>query len=204
MFHFDRTISTKQNYAGSTLLKNKIILVGGYCATGKSTFARELSKRLELPCFVKDAIKEVIGEGFGAENTEVHIKNSKVTFLLMLAFAESFLQVGKSCVLESNFKKLESEQIKTLLEKYNCECLTFIFKGDLDVLYDRYIDRDNAGKRHWVHRLPNESRERFREGHLRNGIGEISIGRTIEIDATTFENIDYEKLFILAEDFLLN
>jgi hypothetical protein len=55
--------------------------------------------------------------------------------------AEQFLQVGKTCILESNFNSKGIEQIKILLEKYNYECLTFIFKGDFDVLFDRYIDK---------------------------------------------------------------
>ena len=40
-------------------MNNKIILVSGYCATGKSTFARNLSQSLNIPCFIKDTIKEV-------------------------------------------------------------------------------------------------------------------------------------------------
>jgi predicted kinase len=185
-------------------LKNKIILIGGYQATGKSTFARRLSDRCKLPCFTKDTIKEVIGEGFGAENTDVHLKNSIVTFSLMIHIAESFLRVGKVCILESNFRKSESEPLKHLLQKYNCECLTFLFKGDFNIIHTRSAARDSAGERHWVHNRTNEHKNDFKKWHLHNGYGNISIGQTISVDTTIFENVDYEKLFALTENFLLN
>lgn len=184
------------------LLKNKIILISGYCATGKSTFSHNLANRYKLPCFNKDTLKEVIGEGFGAENTDVHKKNSTVTFSLMLHIAEKFLQTGQICILESNFKKSESVHIESLLAKYDCECLTFLFKGDLDAIYDRYKERDRLGERHWVHSSAGENREGFIQGHLYAGLGDVAIGQTITVDATVFEDVDDAKLFNIAENFL--
>ena len=183
-------------------MENKIIIVGGYCATGKSTFTRKLSKFLGIPCFNKDTIKEVLGDGIGPENNTICQKGNFTTFILMLHIIEQFLQVGKMCIIESDFVLKESEQIKTLLEKYNYKCLTFIFKGDFDTLYDRYVGRDKTEKRHWVHDISNETRENFKEGHLYFGCGEIGIGQIAEVDATSFEKVDYEKLFSIAKKFI--
>ena len=185
-------------------MANKIIIVGGYCATGKSVFARKLSQLLNIPCFIKDVIKEVMGDGFGPENNMVEQKGSAATFLLMLHIAERFLQTGNICILESNFKAREIEQLKVLLEKYKADCLTFIFKGDFDVLFDRYMKRDVSEKRHWVHNTAGETAENFKEGHLRAGIGETGIGQTISIDSTSFANVNYEDLFALAKNFTLS
>jgi len=183
-------------------MKNKIILVGGYCAAGKSTFSLKLSQMFNIPCFNKDIIKEVLGDGFGPENNMVEKKGSTATFLLMLHIAECFLQTEKICILESNFKSREMEQINMLLEKYNCECLTFIFKGDFDILFDRYMKRDIAGKRHWVHNTAGENLDNFRDGHLQLGIGETGIGQTITIDATSFAKVNYKDLFNAAKKFI--
>lgn len=183
-------------------MANKMIIVGGYCAAGKSTFSRKLANRYGIPCFNKDTIKEVIGEGFGIENKDVHQKNSGVTFSLMLHIAEQFLQTGNVCILESNFKKPESEQLKRLLEKYDCECLTFLFKGDLCTLYDRYAERDRSKARHWVHTTAGEDRDAFIDGHLQSGLGDIQIGQTVIVDATDFDRVDFEELYSLAERFL--
>jgi predicted kinase len=185
-------------------MNNKIIIVGGYCATGKSTFARKLSQLLQIPCFIKDVIKEVLGDGFGPENNMVEQKGSAATFFLMLHIAESFLQTGNVCILESNFKSKEIVQLKVLLEKYKAECLTFIFKGDFDVLFDRYMKRDVSEKRHWVHNTAGENPENFKEGHLQSGIGETGIGKIITIDSTSFANVNYEDLFVLAKNFMIS
>jgi predicted kinase len=184
-------------------MNNKIIIVGGYCATGKSIFSRKLSQLLNIPCFNKDIIKEVLGDGFGSENNMVEQKGIAATFLLMLHIAECFLQTGNVCILESNFKAREIEQLKVLLEKYNCECLTFIFKGDFDVLFDRYMKRDTAEKRHWVHNTAGETADNFKEGHLLAGIGEKGIGQTITVDATSFAEVNYDELFALAKNFII-
>jgi predicted kinase len=184
-------------------MTNKIIIVGGYCATGKSVFARKLSGLLNIPCFIKDVIKEVLGDGFGPENNMVEKKGSAATFLLMLHIAERFLRVGNVCILESNFKAREIEQLKVLLEKYKAECLTFIFKGDFDVLFDRYMKRDTAEKRHWVHNTAGENIDNFRDSHLQSGIGKTGIGQTITIDATSFDKINYDELFAIVKDFII-
>jgi predicted kinase len=183
-------------------MNNKIIIVGGYCATGKSTFARKLSQLLNIPCFIKDVIKEVLGDGFGPENNMVEKRGSAATFLLMLHIAECFLQAGNVSILESNFKAKEIEQLKVLLEKYKAECLTFIFKGDFDALFDRYMRRDVSEKRHWVHNTAGETADNFKEGHLLAGIGETGIGETITIDTTFFEKVKFDDLFSLAKKFI--
>jgi len=185
-------------------MENKIIIVGGYCATGKSTFSRKLSKFLGIPCFNKDTIKEVLGDGFGSENNMVCQKGNFATFILMLHIIEQFLKVEKMCIIESDFILKESEQIKALLEKYEYKCLTFIFKGDFDVLYDRYVERDKIEKRHWVHDITKETRDNFKEGHLYFGCGEIGIGQVVNVDATSFENVNYENLLSIAESFTGN
>ncbi len=182
-------------------MKNKIILISGYCATGKSTFSYKLAEKLNLPCFNKDRIKEVIGDGFGAENKDVHKKNSAVTFMLMMHIAENFLKAGKPCILESNFKLHESEQVKKLLEKYNCECLTFVFTGDLEVVYERYIEREKTN-RHWVHIIEGEDKEMFMNSHKQFGQADVSVGQTVKVNTTDFDKVDYEKLYDIAENFL--
>ena len=183
---------------------NKIILVGGCCATGKSTFSNKLSNLLNIPCFNKDVIKEVLGEGFGSIENIVEKKGSSATFLLMLYIAEKTILSKNICILESNFKNNELEQIKVLLEKYNCECLTFIFNGDFDILFKRYMERDLLEKRHWVHNTAGENKEDFENGHKCYKMGEMGLGKIITTDATIFEKINYDELINIAKTFVNN
>lgn len=178
---------------------NKLILVAGYCAAGKSTFSRRLAQELHIPCFNKDIVKEILGDGFGPESGEVFQKGSRVTFMLLRHIAECFLEAGKICVLESNFRAGEIRQLCDLLAKYDGECLTFLLTGDLNVLYERYLDRDKASNRSWVHKPAGSDREAFKNGQLQ--FGEIAAGKTIPVDTTSFENMDYEHLLAIAKEF---
>ncbi|MCL2722018.1 MAG: hypothetical protein FWD47_11860 [Treponema sp.] len=63
-------------------MQNKIILVGGCCAAGKSIFSNKLSNLLNIPCFNKDVIKEVLGEGFGSIEDIVKKKGVSLLFYL--------------------------------------------------------------------------------------------------------------------------
>ena len=185
-------------------MKNKIIIVGGYCATGKSTFSRKLSHLLNIPCFNKDVIKEVLADGLGPQDNMIDKKGSNTTFMIMLHIAEQFLISNKICILESNIKLNESKLIKKLLEKYDCECLTFIFKGNLDVLLKRYMEREKEGKRHWVHISFGEDSDYFQKYHQQNGLGEVAIGKTIVTDTTVFDKVNYEGLYETAKIFINN
>jgi predicted kinase len=187
-------------------MRGKLIIVAGYCATGKSTFARKLSGILNIPCFIKDTVKETIADGFGLNNDEVIKKGSAAAFGLMLHIAEIFLQTGKPCILEANFKPPEAEQIRKLAEKYAADCLTFQFTGDPDTLFGRYAARDEAGKRHWVHlriRLTDGDRERFIQTNKQIGYDTVAIGRTIRVDATDFGKVDYDGLYREAGEFVV-
>ena len=186
------------------MIQSKLILVSGYCAAGKSTFSYRLSEELKIPCFNKDLIKEILGDGFGPDYDMVLKKGSVVTFKLMEFFAEKIIKAGKSCVLESNFKLYEIEKLKTLAAENNCKCLTFIFLGDLDVLYDRYMKRDGAGERHWVHNAAKLTRENFIKGHLDQGMGTAGAGKTIVSESTAFGGTDNDALINEARKFLID
>ena len=184
-------------------MKNKIILVAGYPAAGKSTFSQNLSQYLGIPCFNKDIIKEVMSDGFGIENSSLlnqDKKGSAVTFMLILHIAEHFLQTGNICILESNFRMWELDQIRILLGKYNGESLLFVFKGDLDVLFDRYVER--SSERHWVHKSAGD-RDTFKKVMKEAfGLAETASEQSVVIDATSFSDINYSALFDSAKRFL--
>lgn len=189
-------------------MANKLIIIGGLIATGKSTFSRELSQRLQIPCFNKDVIREIMADGFGMENEELmnrDKKGSTATFMLLLHIAERFMQTGNACILESNFSVRypqpvpECEQIRNMADKYNYECLTFAFSGDFDVLSERYINRDS--ERHWVHAKATD-KEAIKNYCLNSKLQEITIGQTVNINTTSFADVDFEGLFAIAGGFV--
>jgi len=185
-------------------MQNKLILVAGHSATGKSTFARRLSEMLEIPCFSKDTIKEAMGDGFGQNSRVMYDEdNTSATINIMTHIAECFLKIGKVCILEANFRPPQNEQIEELLEKYNARCFTFLFDGNMDVLWGRFVQRE--AERHWTHKtIVGMDKDRFINGGIKAGFGEFAIGKTIKIDATDFSKIDYNELFLIAKQFVKN
>ena len=181
-------------------MARKLIVITGYCATGKSTFGRKLAEVLGIPCFSKDTLKEAMANGFGVNSEELQSMGSIATARLMMEIATCCLHVGQACILEANFKQNEGEWIKSLITKYEAECLTYLFIGDLHVLWDRYVKREVS--RHWVHKTIGEDKRFFVEGHLKAGLGDVRIGQTIKIDATDFTNVNYEVLMKQAKYFL--
>ena len=84
---------------------NKLLLLTGDLATGKSAFSAILSKRYDVNVFKKDSIKEVLGDTIGFTNREENLKLSAVTLELMLFLFSEFTKLNKDLILESNFMK---------------------------------------------------------------------------------------------------
>jgi predicted kinase len=189
------------NRSRGLVMKNKLILIAGHSATGKSTFAHRLSQALGIPCFCRDVLQEAMGDGFGQSSGVMNDKGRvSATVNIMTFIAEGFLQIGKVCILESNFRAPQNEQIEKLLEKYDADCLTFLFVGDMNVLWDRYLQRES--ERHWVHKIADQDKNRFVNGGIKAGFGDFNMGKTIKIDATDFSKISYEELFAIANQFI--
>ena len=187
-------------------MKNKIILIGGYCAAGKSTFARKLSQELNIPYFEKDTIDETLCDGFGREKEIYKLGSENVAFDLMLYIVERFLRTEKACILENVFNLGEIERIKKLFIKYNCTCLLFVFKGDPEVMFDRYVERDATGERHWIHGRADKSWKNWFRNDMPKmyKLEEMEIGQKIIVDTTSFDKINYDDLYTAAKRFIID
>ena len=182
-------------------MKNKIIIVTGQCATGKSTFARRLSQVLGVPFFCKDTLKEALADGIGREAARAAgPRLSEATFETIMHIAEQMFRVEQSAILEANFKPRECERLRSLIDKYGYDCLSYVFTGNLRVLCDRYKRRDDAGERHWSHVRGGEYGEAFVKGQ--KPLGEFAIGKSIRVDATDFAAVDYDGLHRYAVEFM--
>ncbi len=183
-------------------MNKKIILICGCCATGKSTFSRNLSEKLNIPCFNKDTIKETMGDSLVQVPPDVFSKLSNTAFCLMKYIAESFFMSQKPFILESNFRQTELNQLETLIEFYQYECLPYLFTGDMEVLYSRFINREKTN-RHWIHiSSATETFETFSGGVRPLGEVKMSNATVIRVDTTYFDKVNYKELEQKAIDFL--
>jgi hypothetical protein len=144
-----------------------------------------------------------MGDGFGAEIFMTVNKGSTPAIVnIMIHIAESFLQIGKVCILEANFRPPHDMQIARLLEKHDADCLTYLFVGDMEVFWERYVQRE--AERHWALSVAGQNRERFINEGIKAGFGNFEMGDTVKVDSTDFSKIYYDSLIALANKFIIN
>ena len=129
----------------------KLLLIMGDLATGKSTFANRLSQRYDTVLFVKDSIKEILGDTIGFSNREENLKLSQATGKLMSFFFSQFAKLDKDLILESNFRLGELEQLHQIAAEHGYQVLTLVLQGDAEILHRRYLNRMHNENRHPVH-----------------------------------------------------
>ena len=140
---------------------NKLIIITGDLAAGKSTLAASLSHELNIPFFTKDSLKEIACDVIGFTNREENRHLSISAINSMFYCFSQLAQVGSDAILEANFRSEELAELKKLCYEYNYQAVLLVLTGDYDLLYQRFMDR--LSTRHPAHRSLNldYSLERF-------------------------------------------
>ena len=189
-------------------MKPHIIVITGYLAAGKSTFARQLSSVLHVPCIIKDTFKSELSASVEITNREESSRFSAVTFDAMMYVVERLIETGGSIIIEGNFvpygikKTDEAGVIKALVDKYECRSLTYKFVGNTRILYERFIKRDilpERGQANMMFYKPS-----YNEFDIWcHDLNEFSIGgKIIEIDTSCFNSVDFGQYIETARNFL--
>jgi shikimate kinase len=169
-----------------------LIIVTGFLATLKSTLSHQLGQALHIPVLNKDTIKEVLGDTIGFHNREENLKLSDATFHIMKHVAEKEILAGRDIIIEANFKKHELEILKHNEIFKGSHVITLFLYGDVDVLYERYLKRDQ--NRHPVHQSTGLlSFEVFKES-MKSYLREDCFGDIISCDTTVWTLDDERKL----------
>jgi predicted kinase len=129
----------------------KLLLIMGDLATGKSTFGNMLSRRYDTNLFVKDSIKEILGDTIGFTNREENLKLSYATAEVMSLIFSEFAKFQRNLILESNFRAAELEKLHKIAVEHDYQVLTLVFRGDVEILHARYLNRMHNENRHPVH-----------------------------------------------------
>ena len=141
----------------------KVIVLTGDLASGKSSLADSLSLALAIPAFKKDIIKERYCDLYGYTTREENrVLSIKATDYMIDAFKQ-FARQGNELILEANFRKNELERIKDIADEYEYDVRLLVLRGDIEVLYQRFLARlPNRHKAHMSLHL-DESIDRFKE-----------------------------------------
>lgn len=188
-------------------MNKKIIIVEGYLASGKSTFALSLSKAIGVPYLIKDTFKSALCKNIEITNRSESSKFSVVTFDAMMYVVERLMEMGCPVIIEGNFapsgmKKIdEAGEIKRLIETYEYQSLTYKFKGDTKVLHKRFVEREATAERGQANKLGFEVKyEDFDRWCQKLDPFDVG-GEVIEVDTTDFNTVEFAELVNVAKRF---
>lgn len=184
------------------------ILIAGMPATGKTSFARWLSRRRGIPYASKDAIKERLYDSLGFRSRAEKVKLGEAAAQLLCDFGAAHLSLGQSVILENNFEDVSLPGVSALLQQADCRTVTVLFDGDVETVYRRFVARDQSPDRHRGH-VSNTcypesadsgpaqilSLSDFAAGVERRGFRRFDVGApVIRVDSTDFARVDYEAV----------
>jgi predicted kinase len=92
------------------MMNGRLVIVGGAPATGKTTLALALGGSLGLPVITKDDVKEALAAPFATGDRDWSRQLGAAAYGVLYAVAGRILAAGHGLVLESNFRRSQSEQ----------------------------------------------------------------------------------------------
>lgn len=189
-------------------MNKKIIIIGGYLASGKSTFARRLSRSIHVPYLMKDTFKTALCKSIVIADRKESSRFSAVTFDGMMYVAERIFETDNPLIIEGNFvpggvkKTDEAGVIKGLIDKYDYTSLTFKFAGDTRILHERFVDREKTVERGRANKIGTEvPYERFDQWC--HNFDNFNVGgEIIPVDTTDFTKVDFNTYIESARQFM--
>lgn len=189
-------------------MNRKIIIITGYLAAGKSTFARRLSTALSIPYLIKDTFKSALCESLDITVRGESSRFSAVTFDAIMYVAERLIETDYPIIIEGNFvpygikKTDEAGEIKALVDKYGCHSLTYKFIGDTRTLHERFTKRDVLPERGQANMMFSEPSYDEFDLWCHNLDG-FNVGdEIVTVDTTDFNAVDFEQHIQKAQRFL--
>lgn len=120
---------------------NKLILLSGDLAAGKTTLARRLSEEMHIPYFSKDEMKEINCDAITFKDREENKRISLGTVQLMIYAFKQLTITGSDVILEANFRENEINSILEVASDNFYHVYPFFLYGDMEILYKRFLDR---------------------------------------------------------------
>ncbi len=126
----------------------KLILVCGLSGSGKTTIAKELSKKLNIACLHKDEIKEVLYDSMEGKTLKDSKKFGVVSMNILFSLIEAKAKNGVDIIAEAPFT---FEEDFDFFAKINRDNGTEIFSVICEIDEEERIKRIRGRRRHDSH-----------------------------------------------------
>lgn len=130
----------------------KLIIINGLPGTGKTTIAKPLALKLNVPLISKDTIKEFLFDTIGIGDREWSKMLGRASSEFLYTLTDNLLAGGHSLIIESAFEvSFAKPAVQTLIDTYHPEVYEIYCTTDKIVRRQRFIARNESGNRHAGH-----------------------------------------------------
>ena len=128
-----------------------LLVVTGAPATGKSTVAEEVAKRLRVPFITKDTLKETLYDTFGY-GEDLEEKLDRAALALLFSVVDAQLAAGVSVVAESNFDaETDTAPLRRLCREREVRLVQIHCHASTDAVLSNFAERAESPGRHPGH-----------------------------------------------------
>ena len=173
-------------------MKNqKLIIVNGPPASGKTNMAEYISRELHIPMFHKDGFKELLSDTMRVVSMQGSRRFDDPSFALLFYISKNLLSNKFSLIIEGNFRPgNDMDEFVKKIKEAGITIVEVFCKAEGELLIERYMKR--VAERHAIHMrtIPLSFARQLRHNH----ISPLNIGKTLEVDTSDFLKIPYKKI----------
>ena len=172
-------------------MKNKMILVSGLPASGKTTFAKWLSAELRIPHVCYDNILEKtmeIGRCQCEDEEQVRKYYGEFPYSFFLFSVEEIMKSSSLFVVDYHFADMMNPTLDELTTKYQYETITVHMDCPAELAFSRWAERNKVNSMR-----PDLSEDQFIQGVKQNK--EFRYGSNfIYVDTIDFSAVSYKSI----------
>lgn len=176
--------------------KPLLIIVTGAPCTGKTKLAGEVSLNTGIPCFSRDAFKEILFNSLGTDDRKWSKKLGLASYNLLFFVLNQFVQSKKSIMVESNFDSNRAKPDFLKIESIGeFNILQIVLMSDADIIMKRFLKRAISGERHPGH-VDETNIDELKIILTERDFGAIDLeSEVIIIDTNDFEMIEMNPIY---------